>query len=221
MIRRSLGSGIAILLLTAACVPERTSRIPVDADEYVSAIQYRDATSLMKRTAAFRRELAETPSSGWPSVRERHLEATELRLAAYDDAKITGRLPLAPDGIDLIQGLAIGKGIYYRFEEIRVEESAARAVGVMEVTPDYGPHRTRGLPEGTRVYLMGEPFGTIETVLLGEEVQEPTVRVVLHVRLEWRFVWFEAVDVYPEGWAVESVRVLPETVEMIDLQRDL
>lgn len=209
---------LPLLLLLGSCAPGRDARIRDDADEYIAGVQYHDAVGLIKRSAPFRAALESSRPEDWPSVREEFLARVRERLEEFEEAKRTGTLPMREDGIDLIQGLAIGKGIFYRFGEIRLSDGGAQAAGVMDVTPDYGAHRLRGLPEGTRVYFMGEPFGTLTSVVLGESDQERTLRVVQSVQLEWSFRWFDAVDVYPEGWAVESIRPVPGSAVMTDLR---
>ena len=216
---RTVLLGILVAMGTGSCGDRHAARLPVDADEYIAAVQYHDATGLIKRMATFRAELLAVPREGWPDVRARHLALAEARIDSYEQAKSTGRLPMVDDGIDLIQGLAIGKGIYYRFDEVRLEEGGVHAVGILEVIPDYDPRRLRGLPRGTRIYLMGDPLGTLETLKLGTDPEEQTVRVVETIRLEWRFAWFEATDVYPDGWAVESIRPVPDGVQMTELRR--
>jgi hypothetical protein len=209
---------LPLLLLPGGCAPGRDARVRDDADEYIAGVQYHDAVGLIKRSAPFRAALEKGRPEDWPSIREEFLARAQERLAQFEEAKRTGMLPMEEDGIDLIQGLAIGKGIFYRFDGIRVTDDGTRAVGVMDVTPDYGEHRLRGLPEGTRVYFMGEPFGTLTSVKLGESDEERSLRVVQSVQLEWSFRWFDAVDVYPEGWAVASIRPVPGSAVMTDLQ---
>ena len=45
------------------------------------------------------------------------------------EAKTSGLLPLEADGINVIQGLAIGKGVFYRFEEMQVPCHLLNLVG--------------------------------------------------------------------------------------------
>jgi len=217
--RRSPAVHLLLLtLLLAGCAPGREARVRDDADEYISGVQYHDAVGLIKRSAPFRAALEASDPQTWPAVREEYLARAEQRLADFEEVKRTGQLPMETDGIDLIQGLAIGKGIYYLLHDVRLEENGTRAVGIMDVTPDYSEQRLRGLPEGTRVYFMGEPFGTLESVELGASDEERSLRVVQTVQLEWTFRWFDAVDVYPEGWAVESIRPVPGSAVMTDFR---
>jgi hypothetical protein len=216
---RRLRAAAALGLALAGCGDPRAGRAARDADDYIAGIQYRDAAGLIKRMAPFRAELREAAAGDRDAVRARWIARAEERFAAYDAAQATGVLPLAEDGIDLVQGLAIGKGIFYRLGEVRLEERGARAVGRMEVIPDYAEHRLRGLPPGTRVYVMGKPLGTLETITLGASAEPRSVTAVSRITLEWRFAWFDGVDVYPDGWAVESIRPVPGTVEWTELRR--
>lgn len=210
---------LPLLLLLAACGDPRIPQVARDADAYVRGVQYRDALGLIKYQAVFREAIATHPREEWEVLRERSEQEAQRRFAQYDEAKVTGALPVAPDGIDLIQGLAIGKGIFYSLGEPHLEEEGETATAVMTVRPDYAPHRFDGLPPGTRVYLMGEPLGALHTVTVGGEPAEQTLRVVGEIRLEWRFRWFDGMDVYPGAWAVESIRPVPGGVGFTELRR--
>jgi hypothetical protein len=179
-----------------------------DTDEYIVGVQYEDAQGLVKRQAPFRTEIASRPREEWNAIRERYEEQALARFAAYEEAKSSGRLPLRDDGVVLLQALAVGKGVHYAFEELRLEEDGSRVVGKMVVSLDYSPHRFEPFPAGTKIFLLGEPLGTLHTVTVGEAPPEP-LTLVERVELEWRLAWYEAEDVYPEGWAVESVRAMP------------
>jgi len=160
--------------------------VPADADEYIRGIQYADPPGVLKRLAPFREEIATRPPEEWPAIRERYIELVQQRLADYQEAKATGQLALSEDGISLVQGLALGKGIYYRFTDLQPTDDPGKLVGTMEARPDYSPGRFEVLPFGTRVYLL---------------------------------VWFDELDVYPAGWAVESIRPLPDRIKFDDLTR--
>jgi len=207
------------LLIGAGCGDARLDRVPVDADEYIRGIQYADPPGVLKRLAPFRAEIATRPPEEWPAIRERYTELVQQRLADYEEAKATGQLVLSEDGISLVQGLALGKGIYYRFTDLQPTDDPSKLVGTMEALPDYSPGRFEVLPFGTRVYLLGEPLGTLRTVTLGDDPEARTLRVVGRAEIEWRLVWFDELDVYPAGWAVESIRPLPDRFEFNDLTR--
>ncbi len=213
-IRRRAWLILACLTLFASCGDPRLAQIPEDADEYIVGIQYEDYRGLVKRLGAFRAALAETPAEEWDALREKHEEQVIARYADYEQAKKSGRFSLEDDGIALLQALAVGKGVYYRFHEILPDESGDTVTAHMEVKLDYTPQKFRSLPAGTKVFVMTEPPGSIHVVTVGEPVPEE-LRVVGALDLEWRLRWYEAVDVYPEGWAVESIRIRPETLQLI------
>ena len=208
-----------LALLAAGCGDDGLQQVKFDADEYIAGVQYRDALGLVKRLAAFRDEIDASQPERWEEIRARWLGTVEGRFAEYEEAKISGWLPLEEDGINVIQGLAIGKGVYYHFEDLRLEEDGAAAVGIMEVVPGYEEHRFRGLPPGTKVYFLGAPLSQLQTLVLGISGEEQALQVPASVRLEWRFRWYEAIDVYPGGWAVEAIRVLEDRTEMTEIRR--
>ena len=209
---------MVLALLASGCPDPKLEVITEQADEYIRGIQYADPPDVLRRLAAFRQEIASRPQSEWPEIRERYIDLVKSRFADYDSAKTSGEMAIHDDGISLIRALALGKGIFYGFEEVRLRDGA-RAVGVMTAVPDYSPRRFELMPSRATVYLMGEPLGAIHAVTLGKDPEERTLRVVTHVAIEWNLVWFDQVDIYPEGWAVESVLPITERFEFSDLTR--
>ena len=160
-------------------------------------------------------------------VREARLPMTHqalvLAIVVSDILKAVGVTELGFKLLEIhrqayIQGLALGKGIYYRFEETRADDDdGGRALGILGALPDYSARRIDDFPDGTRVYLMGEPIGILHSVTVRQGTEERTLRVVHRAILEWRFVWFDERDVYPAGWAVESIRPVEGRTEFTDL----
>jgi hypothetical protein len=205
---RRWARALPLLLCCLGCADPRLERVRQDSDEYIVGVQYEDAQGLVKRQAPFREAIAASPREEWETVRESHEEQAAARFAAYEEAKVSGQLPLGDDGVVLLQALAVGKGVYYAFEDLHLEEDGARLVARMVVRLDYSPHRFEPFPAGTKLFLLGEPLGTLHTVTVGEALPAP-LTLLEEIELEWRLRWYEAEDVYPEGWAVESVRPVP------------
>jgi hypothetical protein len=202
------------VLFCAACANPREARVRDDTDEYIIGVQYEDRRSLVKRQGPFRAEIAGLPSEEWETVRDRYEQAATDAFAAYEEAKESGGFPVEDDGIALLQALSVGKGVYYAFEDIQLQGGGATAVARMIVNLDYAAHQFSTLPLDTRVFLVGEPLGTIEILTVGVLPEAP-LRVLQSTVLEWRLTWYPAVDVYPDGWAVDSVRALPERTQFV------
>ena len=164
--RRSSGA-ILLLLLAAACANPGDARLREDTDEYIIGVQYEDSRGLVKRMGPFRAEIATRPQGEWTSIRERYELGISAAFAAYEDAKESGNFPIHEDGVALLQALAVGKGVYYAFEDIQILDGGASATARMLVNLDYSQHQFDKLPQGTRVFLVGEPLGTVEVVTVG------------------------------------------------------
>ncbi len=212
--------GILLLLLISACVNPREERIREDTDEYIIGVQYEDTRGLVKRMGPFRAEIASRPQEEWTSIRDRYEQAVTAAFAAYEDAKTSGSFPLDDDGIALLQALAVGKGVYYVFEDTQIEDGGASATAPMVVTLDYSAHQFDSLPLDTKVFLVGEPLGTVQVVTVGILPDQP-LQVLESIVLEWRLTWYPAVDVYPAGWSVDSIRPLPERARFVSWEPPL
>ena len=218
-IRRGVWTILASVAFCASCADPRLGQIADDVDEYIVGVQYEDYRGLVKHMGPFRAAIAETPPEHWQSVGEDYEEQVVARFADYEQAKQSGRFSLDDDGIALLQALAVGKGIYYQLREILLDESGETATATMEVKLDYGPHRFEPFPTGTKVFVMKEPLGSLHVIMVGEPVAEPLRRVET-IELAWRLRWYPAVDVYPEGWAVESIQARAETVQFTSWSPD-
>ena len=123
-------------------------------------------------------------------------------------------------GIALLQALAVGKGVYYVFEDTQIEDGGTSATAHMVVNVDYSAHQFESLPLDTRVFLVGEPLGTVQVVTVGILPAQP-LQVLESIVLEWRLTWYPAVDVYPEGWTVDSIRPLAERTRFVSWEPEL
>ncbi len=211
---------LLLLLLMSACVNPREARIRDDTDKYIIGVQYEDTRGLVKRTGPFRAEIGSSPQEEWASIRNRYEQVATAAFAAYEDAKTGGNFPLHDDGIALLQALAVGKGVYYVFEDIQIDDGGASATARMVVNLDYSAHQFESLPLDTKVFLVGEPLGTVQVVTVGILPAQP-LPVLESIVLEWRLTWYPAVDVYPEGWSVDSIRPLPERTRFVPWEPEL
>lgn len=205
---------ILLLLLMSACANPREARIREDTDEYIVGVQYEDTRAVVKRMAPFRAEIGSHPQDDWTSIRERYEQAATAAFAAYEDAKTSGSFPVQDDGIALLQALSVGKGVYYAFEDVQIENGGASATARMVVNLDYSPQKFGSLPLDTKIFLVGDPLGTVEMVVVGVLPAQP-LQVLESIALEWRLTWYAAVDVYPGGWSVDSIRPLPERTRFV------
>jgi hypothetical protein len=204
--RRAMGI-ILILVFTGACAHSGDARIREDTDEYIVGVQYEDTRGLVKRLGPFRAELAQRPREEWDSLRQSYEQQAVAAFAAYEESKDSGNFPLQDDGIALLQALSVGKGVYYAFEEVEISSDGESATARMVVNQDYSAYQFDSLPLDTRVFLVGEPLGTVQVVTVGIAPAQP-LRLLESIVLEWQLTWHAAVDVYPEGWCVDSIRPL-------------
>ncbi|MEE8385993.1 MAG: hypothetical protein V3S01_08750, partial [Dehalococcoidia bacterium] len=66
----------------------------------------------------------------------------------------------------------------------------------------------------------GEPLGTVQVVTVGILPAQP-LQVLESIVLEWRLTWYPAVDVYPEGWSVDSIRPIPGRTRFVSWEPPL
>lgn len=211
---RLLRGGLLLLLLLSACVDPRQARSREDTDQYIIDVQYEDTRGLVKRMGPFRAEIEHRPPEEWTSIRERYESVITAAFASYEEAKTSGSFPVEDDGIALLQALAVGKGVYYAFEDVQLAEDGATAIALMVVNLDYSPQQFDSLPLDTKVFLVGEPLGTVQVVTVGILPAQP-LQVLQSIVLEWRLTWYPAMDVYPEGWSVDSIRPMAERARFV------
>lgn len=200
------GWALAMAALLGGCAgadvgPRRT------LDFYVGAVQSSDAA----RLATFSAEYQDAARGLDPPAARAALDAfilrTEARLAAYEAAKTTGQLELGPDGVGLIKGLVLGRGVFFLLREVAVEGDRARVR--MEVSTQYNYVPFENYAEGTRIFLMGMPLGRLLGPVRGERKGEK-IEVLAQVDIEWQIE--PALDPkHPTGWVVRSVEAVPGT----------
>jgi hypothetical protein len=193
----------AVLLLCGCPEVEWNTRRTVE--RYLDAVQASDIVTLARYSAEY--EDAARGLEGPPAQEayERFASRVRSRLESYEQAKRSGRLEPAPDGIALARGLGLGRGAFYQIRRVEVDGGRARLR--LEVNLGYDHIPFERFPEGTRIYLMGLPVGTLLSRVRGEGVGE---RVEVLGRLEIDCVLERApAPDHPTGWLVRSLTAAP------------
>ena len=127
-------------------------------------------------------------------------ERAQLAYHHYDKGRERGRIGFSPLGIVLIKGLVLGKGVMYRVER-RVEHPDGRVTAFLFVDLNYEQYNYRQLPDGTIVFFMGHPLGTITPGTVGERLRGAVQLLdTIIVRVEL----VPAPPPSPQGWRVRS-----------------
>lgn len=127
-------------------------------------------------------------------------ERAQLAYHRYELGKKSGRLTFTPLGIVLIRGLVLGRGVMYTVDE-RLEHPDGRVTIYLEVSLNYEQANYRQFPEGTIIYFMGCPLGTIRAGTVGQRFKGAVELLdSLRVRVELAPVG----PASPNGWRVLS-----------------
>jgi hypothetical protein len=202
-----LAAAAAVAALAAAC-GQNESDVRRTLDEYIRAVQAADGARLSRFSAEFQEASHTLHGAELHAALEGFIHRTEERLAAYEQAKKTGSLDLGADGVSLIKGLGLGRGVFYLVRDVAPEEgSRDRVRARMEVNLAYDFVPFEDYPEGTIIYLMGMPCGRLLAPVRGKgkgDKLEVLAQVILDCRLE------RALDPeHPTGWVVRSLGVVP------------
>ena len=202
-----LAAATAAAALAASC-GQSESGVRRTLDEYIRAVQGADGARLSRFSADFQDSARDLHGAQLHAALEQFTRHTEERLAAYEGAKKTGTLDLSADGVSLIKGLGLGRGVFYMVRDVAPEEgSRDRVRARMEVNLAYDFVPFEDYQEGTIIYLMGMPFGRLLAPVRGKGKGgklEVLAQVALDCRLE------RALDPeHPTGWVVRSLEALP------------
>jgi hypothetical protein len=204
---------LAVLLLAlagaAACSkPGRSAEITVE--RYMSAIQQRDDRIMAVLWAPYRRGISDLPEdqvevrfAGFQEmIRQAHRE--------FENAKETGVLAPDPLGVAMFRALRLGKGAISIPMGLALEENGRTATVHTRLVTNLDNLQADSLPFGVRVFLMGYPFGRLETVAVGYEKLEDH-SLLGSVDITWSLSRETEEMAAPAGWLIESITVDPDT----------
>ena len=205
MKRPRIAAAAATLALLAAGCGTGQYEIRRSLEEYLHAVQGADPAKLAPYSAEYA-DLARAAQQGAAApALETFTRLTELRLAAYEAAKVSGTLELGPDGIGLIKGLGMGRGVFYQIRDTEI--AGERASLRLEVNLGYGFHPFESYPEGTTIYLMGMPVGRFLGPVRGTEAGK---KLDVLGGLELVCALERDPDAgHPTGWRVRSLESVP------------
>jgi|GEM_PF-3274841 len=217
---RTIGAGVLLtalflspLALVAGCStgPDYVVQTVID---YIAAVNGKDMPTLYRLRAGCEpppdilpglpevprlRDYAPFPYTGhhtFDLLRER----CQLAYHRYEKGKKSGRLTFTPLGVVLIRGLVLGRGVMYTVDQ-RIEHPDGRVTVYLEVDLNYEQANYRQFPEGTIIYFMGCPLGTIKPGTVGQRLKG-AVELLDSLRVRVELV--PAGPASPHGWRVLS-----------------
>jgi hypothetical protein len=134
------------------------------------------------------------------------------RLREYEDMRRRGALDFSVDGIELIKITALGRGAFFKVHDRSVTDGHLRFGTLLK--PEYGSINYTDFPRGAVVYVLGEPFGSVLSLPMGDGAG-PKRRVMAAVETEW--LW-EKRGASPPGWCLVSITPLPGSASYETLQ---
>lgn len=210
--RRTAGSRVAsaaaALLLAAtlsACGnPERAVRITIE--RYLGAIQQRHHRAMAVLWAPYRRAVAGMSEAEEARALEDFRQRIDRANAEFETAKQTGSLTPDDLGIGMLRALGIGKGAFAMPLGVQFLEAEGHTIAHARtrILTNLDGLNLDDLPTGVRVYLMGYPFGHLETVAVGyEELKDESL--LGSVEVSWSLVKADEAMPSPTGWLIESL----------------
>jgi len=136
------------------------------------------------------------------------------RYEEYSGGRDRGGVTLGDDGIVLVKTFALGKGTYYRVDEVR-------GVGPDEMRADatvrfgYGQIDLSGWTPGTIFYVAGATPGVIHAVEVPAGHEEITEEVLDTVVVRWSLVRQAAGNGCADRWAVASAVPVEGTAKSV------
>jgi hypothetical protein len=207
---RAAAGGLAVAACAAAasgCTNPR-QLLHVTVEKYLAAVQQREDEALAQLWAPYRREVA-----GLPRDEERKRFAVlrgriQEGHALYERAMKEGVLPPDPLGIALFRALGLGKGAVSLPVSAAVDAGGGSARVRTRMITNLDALHLENLPDGVRVFLIGYPFGGIETITVGfDDIEEH--RLLHSVDLDWRLSRAPEGSATPGGWLIESLAADP------------
>ncbi len=117
----------------------------------------------------------------------------------YEKNKRRGKLNFDSVGIALIKSLALGAGTFYEFKDFKIE--GKKATVIFKANMAYEDIYYEGLPDGTVIYYMKKPWGTIKKFELKKGKRLKGL-LLSTVELKWIL---KKNNNSPTGWCVLSV----------------
>ncbi len=209
----SLAAALGVVTLAAGC-PQTGYGARRTIERYFDAVQAGDRVGLATLSAEYEDAAHGLEGPAAQAVFEEFSARAQGRLAAYEEAKQSGRLDLGPDGIGLIRGLGLGRGAFY---QVRGLEAIGERLRVhLEVNLGYDQIAFERFPEGTRIYLMAPPLGSLLTLVRGEARPEP-VRVLSRLQVDCVLEPARTPE-HATGWLVRSVSALAGSEHSVSIE---
>jgi len=176
---------------------------------YLDAVHKADAVSLSRLSVEHLQAVNGKSASEAKVASDEFAWRTSQRLATYEAAKESGQLQLGPDGVGLIKGLMLGRGVFYQLRDLKTDEDRARAR--IEVNLGYNFVPFENYAEGTRIFMMGVPVGRLIGPVRGQNAGEK-VEVLARVDLDVEFERAKERN-HPTGWRVRAFMVVPGSAQ--------
>ncbi len=135
------------------------------------------------------------------------------RLGEYKVARDSGTVTFSPDGVEVIKLGVLGWGAYFRVSDVVNEGDTLRFRTI--VKPGYPSINFSAYPERARLFILGEPLGTVVTLRPGQ-VPGPERTILESVDLEW--IWTKLPAGSPVEWCLQSVLPVPGSATFKKMQ---
>lgn len=178
-------------------------------EAYLDAVHKADAETLARLSVEHLQMVSGKSPSEAKAASEEFAWRTAQRLSAYEAAKESGQLQIQADGIGLIKGLMLGRGVFYQLRDLKREENRARAR--IEANLGYNFVPFENYAEGTRIFMMGMPVGRLIGPVRGQDVGRK-IEVLARVALDVEFERAKEQD-HPTGWRVRAFTVVPGSAQ--------
>jgi len=202
---------LAAAVLLDGCSPAGYA-IERTIEQYLGALQSGDRATVARLSARYHEAVRGLEGPPAQQAYERFAAWLDERGEAFEKAKRTGTVELAPDGIGLVRALGLGRGGYYQVREVVREDGWARAR--IEVQLGYHAVPFESFPVGTRLYLMGIPLGRVLAPVRGDGPRR--LKVLASVELECRLERIPEPS-HPTGWLVGGIEAVPGTARSIEI----
>jgi hypothetical protein len=205
---RKRGTVAACLLLAAGLLAgclETEWGVRRTLEAYLDAVHKADVQALSRLSVEYLDLTRGKPESERRGAYEEFERRASQRLAAYEAAKETGQLDLGADGVGLIKGMMLGRGVFYQLRDLKEEADRARVR--IEVNLGYNFVPFENYAEGTRIFMMGMPVGRLIGPVRGQNAGQK-IEVLARLELEVDFQRDREKD-HPTGWRVRSFSVVP------------
>jgi len=203
-------AALALAALASCSNPDRAVNLTIEA--YLGAIQQRHHRAMAQIWAPYRRSVEGMTKEQEAAALETFRQRIDDANAEFENAKKTGSLTPDDLGIGMFRALGIGKGAFSVPLGVEIEEAGGHMIAHVRtrILTNLDGINLDDLPTGVRVYLMGYPFGHLETVAVGyEELKDESL--LGSVEVDWNLVKADNAMRSPTGWLIESISPDPSS----------